>query len=475
MLPRRIALLASIALIAGAGISGAAKADEPFDATCAGAAPSAVICVGAEKASEGAAAACRRGGPEDACATATPAGRDVRPSKLAAYQKSWLHRAAAYQFRLGDPVAFRDAQWLGSHNSFNANANGPTLSHADSNQQLTLTQQLDGDIRSLELDVHLVAGVLRVCHARPAAEGHAGCSTEDDLATVLKEIEAWLEDNPGQVILLYLEDHVGDAGYAAAKKALDEQLPGRVYTPASEPAPGPATDCAELPLELSRAAVARAGKQVVLVGKCRAGWSSHVFGWTDNNEVEAGNSTDYTCDKPFGAEDYATKMVRFFEDGTWLATGLAPRENMAANRARRLTPDKVAVMVRCGVNLFGFDHFDPNDGRVAASIWSWAPDEPKRAAGDCTVQRDDTRWYAAACTGTVRPAACRTATGWTLSRAVAAPAAPGACKAAGGRYEPPRTGEQNAALRAVAGGAEPWLATSLKRPRKSRERRSHHH
>ncbi|MEJ7783437.1 MAG: hypothetical protein WKF96_01455 [Solirubrobacteraceae bacterium] len=409
--------------------------------------------MGAEKASEGAASACRRGGPEDACATATPAGRDVRPSKLAAYQASWLHRAAANQFRLGDPVAFRDAQWLGSHNSFNANANGPTPSHADSNQQLTLTQQLDGDIRSLELDVHLVAGVLRVCHARPAAEGHAGCSTEDDLATVLKEIEAWLKANPGQVILLYLEDHVGDAGYAAAKQALDQQLPGRVYAPAA----GSATGCTELPLELSRAAVATAGKQVVLVGKCRAGWSSHVFGWTENNEVEAGNSTGYACDKPFARSDYATKMVRFFEDGTWLATGLAPQENMAANRARRLTPDKVAAMVRCGVNLFGFDHFDPNDGRVAASIWSWAPDEPQRTAGDCTVQRDDTRWYAAACTGSVRPAACRTAQGWALSRAVTARGARAACASRGSSFDPPRTGEENAAVGALPAG-EVWVA-----------------
>ncbi|MCW2991930.1 MAG: hypothetical protein JWM73_2524, partial [Solirubrobacterales bacterium] len=33
-----------------------------------------------------------------------------------------------------------------------------------------------------------------------------------------------------------------------------------------------------------------------------------------------------------------------------------------------------------------------------------------------------------------------------------------ACHAAGGTFDPPRTGEENAQLRAAAAGAEPWLA-----------------
>jgi hypothetical protein len=113
-------------------------------------------------------------------------------------------------------------------------------------------------------------------------------------------------------------------------------------------------------------------------------------------------------------------------------------------------------MIACGVNLFGFDQFDPNDGRVAASIWSWAPNEPNASSGACAVQRADGHWAAAGC-GERHPAACRTTDGWALSPSVPATAAAGACHATGGRFTVPRTGQENAQLRAVAGDQPVWL------------------
>src|SRR3954447_23327770 len=206
MLPRRIALLASLALIAASAVSGVAKA-KPLDDACSSASPSAAVCLGGQKLNEAAAAVCRStAAPNDACAN-TPMGHDVLTGELAAYRTSWLHRAAAFQFALGNAVTLRDAQWLGTHNSFNTDSNGVTLSHTDDNQQLTLTQQLDGDIRAIELDVHQVPGaggglgtdIVRVCHARGADQMHAGCTTEPELADVLPEIKDWLDANPGQV------------------------------------------------------------------------------------------------------------------------------------------------------------------------------------------------------------------------------------------------------------------------------------
>ncbi|MCW2989996.1 MAG: conserved hypothetical secreted protein, partial [Solirubrobacterales bacterium] len=411
MLPRRIALLASIAVIAGAAFSGAAKA-QPADDACATAAPSAAICIGAQKPVEAAAAVCRdAGAPEDACAAA-PVGHTVRPSQLAAYAGSWLHRAAQFQFALGDSVPLRDAQWLGTHNSFNADANGVTVSHTDNNQQLTLAQQLDGDIRALELDLHFVSGsenglgsrVVRVCHGRGADQYHAGCTTEPLLTAVLPEINGWLGAHPGQVIMLYLEDHLDeDAGYKQAVDALDAGLRGpdgtpRVYRPAAPSSNG----CTELPLGLTRADVRAAGASVVLVGNCRAGWSGRVFGW-DAGHVESGSTPDYAaypaCDATYDRSVYAAKLVRYFEDSTWLSAAVDPASTPADHRAGELTPAKVAAMTACGVNLFGFDQFDPNDGRVEASIWSWAPGEPG-AAGACAVQRAaDGRWITGDCGG----------------------------------------------------------------------------
>ena len=104
---------------------------------------------------------------------------------------------------------------------------------------------------------------------------------------------------------------------------------------------------------------------------------------------------------------------------TWLSATIDPGQTPADHAEDGLDAAKVAAMTACGVNLLGLDQFDPNDGRVEASLWSWAPGEPRRENGDCTVMRADGRWYAAPCDDS-RPQA---------------PA--------------PRTGEENAALRAA--------------------------
>jgi hypothetical protein len=429
MLPRRIALLCCALLIGASAVSAQAEAD-PVDDACAGASPTASVCIGGKKLRQ-------------APAAVAP---DTRPEAagLAAYEDSWVHRTAAFQFALGDTVALRDAQWLGTHNSFNAPVNGLTPSHVDSNQQLTLTEQLDGDVRSIELDVHYIGGVARVCHGRGEDQLHAGCTVEDDFATVLREVRDWIDSHPDQVLLVYLEDHLGADGHAAGVAALDEALGPRVYK-----AGAPEGECRELPLSLTRAAVRAANANVILVGHCEAGWGSHVFGWDEAHD-ESGSNAGYTCAGP------SDKLVRYFEDSTWLSATIDPGQTPADHAEDGIDAAKVAAMTERGVNLLGLDQFDPNDGRVEASLWSWAPDQP--AAGqDCAVQRADGRWISSDCTG-VHPAACRTATGWVLTPALAVPAAAAACAARGATFDPPRTGEENAALKAAAAGAEPWLA-----------------
>src|SRR4051794_30366462 len=228
---RRTAMAAATALIACSAISAAAKA-KPFDDACNQASPNASICLGADKLNEAAAAECRTAGAPDAACAATPAGRDVNRADLDAYARSWVHRAAQAQYELGNSVPLSDAQWLGTHNSFNTDSNGPTLSHTDNNQQLTLTQQLDGDIRAIELDVHYlpttdngVSHAVFVCHGRGPDEYHAGCTTEAQFKDVLPEIAKWLGAHPKQVLLLYLEDELGaDAGYAETVSTLDSVL-----------------------------------------------------------------------------------------------------------------------------------------------------------------------------------------------------------------------------------------------------------
>jgi hypothetical protein len=119
-------------------------------------------------------------------------------------------------------------------------------------------------------------------------------------------------------------------------------------------------------------------------------------------------------------------------------------------------------MARCGVDLLGMDQLLPDDGRLEALVWSWAPQEPQ--AGECSVQRPDGRWEARACAES-HPAACRDAGGaWSVTGAASSyDGAAAACAALGSSLAVPRTGRENELLRAAprATGGDVWLGQTL--------------
>jgi hypothetical protein len=469
------AALATGALLAvGAPTSASAQT---LDQVCRDAELVPGTCSGITKLSERAAAECRRRGlvADESCTG--PMGRRVVRQEVKAHESSWLHRTLGFQYELGNGVPLRDAPWVGTHNSFNSTSEEPTLSHTDSNQQLSLTDQLRIDIRSLELDVHWNPSVHAggqpapvVCHAQGKDQLHAGCTTERLLPEVLAEVATWLRAHDDQVLLLYVEDAVDTAeGYEPTAKALgeglrDEKGKSLIYKPPSGGA------CADLPLSLTRDQVLDAGRQVVMVSGCGqgAGWRGLVFNW-GNVEVEERNHgyRDHpVCDQdpdgdghPDVARDvYAAKLVRYYEDSTWV-TQVASNAGQATPDDG-LSPETTRAMMRCGVDLIGFDQILPTDGRLDALAWSWAPNEPSRA-GHCAIQRSDGRWIARRCTKR-QQAGCRRADGrWivTLS-SIPASAATAACRQLSGKPALPRTGAENEALRqaaTAAGATGVWL------------------
>jgi hypothetical protein len=199
---------------------------------------------------------------------------------------------------------------------------------------------------------------------------------------------------------------------------------------------------------------------VVITGNCRSGWASDVYGW-DDNHVESGSTAAYrpypACDATYSRAVYDSKLVRYFEDSTFVSAAVDPTQTPAEHDAQALTPARVAMMIRCGVNLFGFDQLLPNDGRIDASIWSWAQDEPSGGPGRCALQRQDGRWIASAC-DRHNVAACRTATGWKVtSQSVRQADGAAACSRLGATFDVPRSGWENSQLRAVAGRRDVWL------------------
>ncbi len=439
-------------------------------AACDALSPIAVPCVALGKTFDAVSAECRRVGVPDLLCV-LPLSHQVTQAARDAYLQSWVHRTAQFQYALGDTLPLRDAQWIGTHNSFNSLTDSFSLSHADSNQQLSLTQQLDIDVRSLELDLHYIPQILgllgpravTVCHGQGPEAMDLGCTTEPVFSQVLPQIATWL-NAPGhgdEVILLYLEDNLKNAAaYASAVATLDSVLrrpngTSLVYKP--DPAQRAANGCTPLPTGLSRDDVRASGARVVLVGSCASGWAGRVFDWSPSH-VEGGSAAAYqaypACDASYGAGVYASQVVRYFEDSTLVSTLLNLQRPPADPEA--LTPEKVAAMTACGVNLYGFDQLLPEDGRIQSTLWSWAPDEPRAGARSCTRQGADGRWYAAPCTD-LRPAACRSGSTWTVTPAVAFADATAACAAIGSTFDLPRAGDQNSSLHTVAGAAGAWV------------------
>ena len=443
-----------------------------------------------EQAAAATAAACRRSTPaSDAQCAGVPFSPAVSEQAIVNFQGSEVSRALAYQYALGDSLPFGRAPWLGTHNSFNASAQNPTLSELDANQQLSMADQLRISIRSLELDVHWfpsAAGAVPgrgsidaakgpvLCHARGEDQAHAGCTTERLLVDGLAEVADWTRAHPGEVVLLYIEDHLSnDTGYGAGADAITRSLGDLLFTPADLPSAVRATtrvkgDCTDLPTQaLTRDDVRAAGKQVVVMSSCHAGlgWNTLVFSDAERSTYESGPEgygEDGSCDPrlaptagapaQFSGDNprYEDVLLRVFEDSTALSA-------IEGGKPQRITAGRAAGLARCAVDLVGFDQILPDDGRLAASVWSYAPGQP--AVGGCTVERADGRWYAAGC-HTRHLVACRTVDGWSVTRpAVPETAASSHCR--GGTYDVPRTGHDAAllqrALRA-AGAADAWVA-----------------
>ena len=412
------------------------------------------------------------GGGEESCG-AIPAGKHPSAKAVAAYASSWTHRALGFQYELASDVPFANAPWVGTHNSYNAIAYGYTPSRSDSNQQLTLSQQLAIDVRSVELDVHWVNGEPKVCHG---TEQHAGCTSEGTTGERLDELAAFLNapENADQVLLLYLEDAIKNTeGYDTVAAELERAFGSKLYRAAGG-------KCSpKLPLTLTRDQILKAGAQVVAVASgCGGGtetngttpWSTMVFDWTGDVHSES-RPRDYgdfpRCGSEFGRAKYQSQMIRYYEDSTFV-TSAGSTGNAAATSDDGITPATAAAMTRCGVDLFGLDQLLPDDGRLESLVWSWAKDEPT-AGKRCAVQRrEDARWAATSCKRR-RVAACLTPDGrWLVTkRAVKREKAKRACRKRGAEFAVPRTGYENQELRYAtplpAKGDSTWLGYRLKR------------
>jgi len=444
----RIALLSVVVALAGggtaiaAGPSGGDAAQTCYDNVPGAStlnAPQRVPCRIAQQADRQAGAVCRTAVTDGSCEPVD--GRAVSPAAITAYQRSWVHRALSLQRQLGERLPILDTQIVHTHNSFNASAyslNGtqspsyyPTLTNQDPNQVYSLTDQLNMDVRFVELDLHWVPSPygtaatngywVTLCHgdgrqAPTSTWVHVGCTADRPAQDGFAELKRWLVAHPSEFVFVYLENQLYDGAPVASQQLahdtaaslIQQQLGSLVYRPQGTSS----GRCAEAPWTASVATLRAHGARAVLVGNCGPGtaWPSWVFSrgvkWD-----ESGNPTTYSasdCARDRGARAAEFNFRRFFEDSTVLAT--------AQQSTSQITATTAATMVRCGVNIIGMDQLTTDDPRLAALVWSWAPGQPSR--GGCAVAEPGGRWDSADC-GERHRFACRDTGGhWHVTAAM---------------------------------------------------------
>lgn len=375
----------------------------------------------------------------------------LMPGRSLAADPAWVDRALREQAALAGDVPLRNAPWVSTHNSYNSVAEmGPAVAALDPNQTLTIREQLDAGVRHLEIDVHHALAPLPVA-GLGTTTCHTVCTLEKPFSAVLGEVAAWVRAHPGEVLLLYVESHLedpaGSAAYDRGAATVEAAFGDLVHRP-----PGAGRRCAPLPLDLTRDALQAAGEQVLIFGPCGAGtaWPAVVHDETtrltgaDNAALR--DAPD--CGPAFTRAQYDAFPVRYYEDRT--AVGAL------TGAADPIGPDLTRRMLRCGVDIIGFDHLLRDDPRREALVWSWAPGHPD--AGECAVQRPDGRWRTRPCTER-RRAACRTAGGgWRVSAGAVPAARAGLTCGEDGLNGVPRTAHDGWTLqRATEGAGEVWL------------------
>ena len=472
----RTSCLTLATLLAASSLAFAAPAADVYEAcygSPAGELPGieARACRSVEQVINGLGRTCRATvGDPATCANLD--GRTIDPALVDEYENTWVPRALALQRGLDDGLPLQEELWTHTHNSYNSEAYPPTFSGLDPNQLYSIGEQLRMGIRAIELDLHWAPSLDGlpddggkapiVCHGQAPAVGpvvvHAGCSTEVHMRVRLAEVADWLDANPNDVLMIYLENHLDDdpLAHQRASEALEETLGGLVYRPTS-------TGCQALPMDTSRAQIHATGARVILTGNCGPGaWTSWVFErgprWDEGSSPEGVDYPDYpAC---VAAEriprNYAQNWIRTWHDATWLGA------MTDGGRVTAEIPAEEAVrMVRCGVNMIGFDNLQPFDPRLEALVWSWAPDEPSaNAAGLCAATNAGGRFRAEDCGTQAHEFACVSPLGvWSVQGPAGSWSdGPAACAAAGATFAVPRTGYENELLKTVADGATVWLA-----------------
>ncbi|MDF2445418.1 MAG: hypothetical protein K0S46_654 [Moraxellaceae bacterium] len=362
---------------------------------------------------------------------------------IADFNNSWAGKALALQRQLDVASPLKDNNILGTHNSYNSSDYTTPIRYLDPQQQHSIQDQLRMGARFIELDAHWTAHThgwpwewgtgLLLCHSGIGTSWgdlHVGCSTTDRFVRDgLQEVRSWLDANPNEVIILYVEDHT-DGRHQELLNVLNSTLGGKIYASGG---------CKAIPDTLTKAQVRQAGKQVVF--------------WKDGGC--SGNSGMASL-----AYDSLGNIGRIWEDGT--AIGFF--NGLFNGGVDRISADNVRTAFKTGGNIVNLDHMVTTDGRLAAGVWSWDANEPNNYGGnqDCAVQWGNGRWDDTDCSNRFAYACHQPGTNnWYVTQQTGTwSGGAAACAAVGNNYkfDVPTNSYDNEQLKAAKGPvANVWL------------------
>lgn len=321
------------------------------------------------------------------------------------YKKSWTANALKLQRQIDLNTPFNRATFIGTHNSANSKSYAiKFIRYVDPNQTLSVYDQLELGVRSLEFDVHWTMGRhlqkdILLCHA---LENHLGCSLYDrPVVEGLQELQKWLSENPKEIVILYF-DRVLDGHEPRLAAYLDQYLGEFIYKPSLLKQPDDHR-CVSIPTTTTKNDILKNGKQILIVAKHCDGIAPSYeeeaqfpFIWNDYVFAGIGNVPEYSyeildtklnenfkpypeCDKlPLFPDDPThLSMWRVFEDRTKLSNAIEKQQKILA--------DDIKQLIRCGINLPAVDMLTIADERLSSAIWSWAPSYPKEGLGRCAI------------------------------------------------------------------------------------------
>lgn len=335
----------------------------------------------------------------------------------------WIEKALKLQREIDLHAPFNETTFIGTHNSYNSKFYADPFRYVDPNQVLSITDQLELGIRSIEFDVHWTTNKdlikdLLLCHGNTH---HLGCSLFDrKVEEGLIELRDWLSANPHEIVLLYIDRYL-DRHEPRLASLLDRYLGNFLYPPRLLRKPLDEKSCIAIPSHLTKADILKAGKQLIIVAKNCDGRYPHYeeqdkFKYSWNDYVFAGMGDIPT--KPYTFIDanisYFTpypdcgreKIVYPDMNHTSLWRIYETRTLNGGPDQKKLDKDAMRELMRCGINWPAMDKLEKGDERLIATIWSWAPSYPKEGQGRCAIYKKDEGFKNTSCDQTKAGFAC---------------------------------------------------------------------